>query len=48
MNIYVYLHIGDGLVAQSYLTLVTPMDCNPPGSSDHGILQARLLETISM
>ena len=24
MNIYVYLHIGDGLVAQSYLTLVTP------------------------
>ena len=24
MNIYVYLHIGDGLVAQSCLNLATP------------------------
>ena len=31
-------------VAQSYLTLSNPMDCSPPGSSVHGILQARVLE----
>ena len=31
-------------VTQSYLTLCDPMDCSPPGSSVHGILQARVLE----
>ena len=31
-------------VAQSCLTLCDPMDCSPPGSSVHGILQARILE----
>jgi len=31
-------------VAQSYLTLHDPMDCSPPGSSVHGIFQARVLE----
>ena len=31
------------LVAQSCLTLCDPMDCSPPGSSVHGILQARTL-----
>ena len=31
-------------VAQSCLTLRGPMDCSPPGSSLHGILQARVLE----
>ena len=31
-------------VAQSCLTLCAPMDCSPPGSSVHGILQARILE----
>ena len=29
---------------QSCPTLCDPMDCNPPGSSVHGILQARILE----
>ena len=29
------------LVAQSYLTLCNPIDCNPPGPSVHGILQVR-------
>ena len=29
-------------VAQSYPTLSDPMDCSPPGSSVHGILQARV------
>ena len=31
-------------VAQSCLTLCDPMDCSPPGSSTHGIFQARVLE----
>ena len=31
-------------VAQSRLTLSDPMDCNPSGSSVHGIFQARVLE----
>ena len=31
-------------VSQSCLTLSNPMDCSPPGSSVHGILQARVLE----
>ena len=31
-------------VAQSFLTLSNPMDCSLPGSSVHGILQARVLE----
>ena len=31
-------------VAQSCLTLHNPMDCSLPGSSVHGILQARVLE----
>ena len=30
-------------VAQSYSTLSDPMDCSPPGSSVHGIFQARVL-----
>ena len=31
-------------VDQSCLTLSDPMDCSLPGSSVHGILQARVLE----
>ena len=31
-------------VAQSCPTLGDPMDCSPPGSSTHGIFQARVLE----
>ena len=31
-------------VAQLCLTLSDPMDCSPPGSSAHGIFQARVLE----
>ena len=36
------------LVAQSCPTLWDPMDCSPPGSSVHGILQARILEWVAM
>ena len=34
-------------VAQSCLTLSNPMDCSPPGSSIHGIFQARVLEWVT-
>jgi len=36
------------LVAQSCLTLSDPVDCSPPGSSVHGILQARILEWVAI
>ena len=36
------------LVAQSCLTLCDPVDCSPPGSSVHRIIQARLLEWVAM
>ena len=34
------------LVAQSCPPLCNPVDCGPPGSSVHGILQARILEWV--
>ena len=36
-----------GLAAQSCLTLCNPMDCSPPGSSVHAILQARIWECVA-
>ena len=36
------------LVAQLCPTLCDPMDCSPPCSSVHGILQARILEWVAM
>ena len=36
--------ISESEVAQSCLTLSDPMDCSLPGSSVHGIFQARVLE----
>ena len=35
-------------VAQSYLTLSNPLDCSLPGSSTHGIFQARVLEWVAI
>ena len=35
-------------VAQSCPTLGDPMDCSPPGSSVHGIFQARILEWVAI
>ena len=35
---------SEGEVAQSCQTLSDRMDCSPPGSSIHGIFQARVLE----
>ena len=36
------------LVTQSCPTLCDPMNCSPPGSSVHGILQARILEWVAI
>ena len=36
------------LAPQSRLTLCDPMGCSPPGSSVHGILQARILEWVAI
>ena len=33
---------------QSCPTLCDPMDCSPPGSSVHGISQARILEWVAI
>ena len=42
------LHSVLCLVTQSSLTLCNPVDCSLPGSSVHGILQARILEWVAM
>ena len=36
------------LLIQSCPTLCDPMNCSPPGSSVHGVLQARILEWIAV
>ena len=36
------------LAVQSCRILCDPMDCSPPGSSVHGILQARILEWVTI
>ena len=36
------------LVTESCLTLCDPTNCNPPGSSVHGILRARILEWVAI
>ena len=35
-------------VTQSCPTLSDPVDCSPPGSSIHGIFQARVLEWVAV
>ena len=52
--LYIYTPTGsktsesENEVAQSCPTLCNPMDCSPPGSSAHGILQARILEWLAI
>ena len=43
MNLFA-VGLSESEVAQSCPTLSDPMDCSLPGSSVHGILQARVLE----
>ena len=40
----VFMHVP----SQSCLTLPNPMDCSLPGSSVHGIFQARILEWVAI
>ena len=52
-NIYIQLYMCVCvcvcvLIAQSYPILCDPMDCSLPGSSVHGILQARILESVAI
>jgi len=47
MNIHRSLLKVEVLVTQSWPTLCDPMDSSPPGSSVHGILQARTLEWVA-
>ena len=42
------LYVSEAKVAQLCQTLCDPMDYSPPGSSVHGILQARVLEWVAM
>ena len=42
------MYTKENEIAQSCPTLRDPMDCNPSGSSDHGILQARILEWVAI
>ena len=49
LKVNLYTHMG--VCAKSLQlcpTLCDPMDCSPPGSSMHGILQARILEWVVM
>ena len=49
LNTYIYARVCVYVCVcvQSCLTLHNPMDCSPPGSSVHGILQARILEWVA-
>ena len=47
-SLYISVFIYRCVHAQLCPTLCKPMDCNPPGSSVHGILQARILEWIAI
>ena len=38
----------DGVNVQSCSTLSDPVDCSLPGSSVHGIFQARILEWVAI
>ena len=45
---YLFLFCLNAKPLQSCPTLCDPMDCSPPYSSVHGILQARILEWVAM
>ena len=45
---YVCTYVCCMLTGFSISYFCNPMDCSPPGSSAHGILQARILEWVAM
>ena len=46
--LFIWLHAGSSEVIQSCPTLCGPMNCSLPGSSVHGIFQARILEWVAI
>ena len=44
MYVYNSTTAAAAMSLQTSPTLCDPMDCSPPGSSTHGIFQARVLE----
>ena len=47
--IYIYIYMKESeSEAPLCPTLCNPMDCNLPGSSIHGIFQARVLEWVAI
>ena len=46
--LYMCVHTHRCSVAHSCPTLCDLMDCTPPGSSIHGIFQARILEWVAV
>ena len=47
-NVFLFERKVKVLVTQLCPTLCDPMDCSSPGSSVHGILQARILESVAI
>ena len=48
LDIYVERESSESEVTQSCLTLCDPVDCSLPGSSIHGIHQARILKWVAI
>ena len=48
LGVCVYVCVCVCLVTQLCLTLCDTMDCSPPGSSVHAVLQARILEWVAI
>ena len=42
--IYIYIYMKEKMKSLDHVRLWDPMDCSLPGSSVHGIFQARVLE----
>ena len=47
-SIYQNNDMGSEVKLLSCVRLCDPIDCSPPGSSVHGILQARMLEWVAI
>ena len=48
IHIYIHTHLCGAKIPSVLSDSLQPMDCSLPGSSFHGILQARVLEWVSM
>ena len=47
-SLFMKVKVKESEVAQPCLTLCDPVDCSLPGSSIHGILQARILKWVAI